>query len=198
MEKERKQMSVLEMEDRLYKIAHKLGFLRDAVLPLTDKEHHNSLTYEGAEGMGAVLHDLHGELEEIADAEIVPSASGANTITIPVAEYERLLKAGLAAQGVATLPGDNANIELVPKANWEQIRENLFTLQHQLRVVSEAADQYKSGISEHDRDAALLLIDISYGVFPTLLDVVHNSLKLSDFVPDDFVPKETEGASDGN
>ena len=72
MEKERKQYAVSDMQDRLTTIGHKVAFLRDAVMPMGDREHYDAqLTYDGSEGLSATLGEIADELDEIGNAKII-------------------------------------------------------------------------------------------------------------------------------
>jgi hypothetical protein len=71
-EQERKQIKVVDMQDRLAVIRHKVAFLRDGVMPTGGKEdYHALLTFDSAEGLTAILGEIADELKEIGDAEII-------------------------------------------------------------------------------------------------------------------------------
>jgi hypothetical protein len=69
---DRKQIKVTDMQDRLSIIRHKAAFLHEAVMPIGGREHyHAQFTYEGSEGLSAILGEIADELAEIGDAEII-------------------------------------------------------------------------------------------------------------------------------
>jgi len=68
MEKERKQITVSDMQDRLTTIGHKAAFLHDMTMPIADQELH--LSYDGSEGLSAILGEIAAELKEIGNGEI--------------------------------------------------------------------------------------------------------------------------------
>lgn len=69
-QEEKKQMDVIDVQDKLWPIRSKDAFLESIMLP-QGAEEPLKLSQNERIGLGLILGDIHARIEEITDAEIV-------------------------------------------------------------------------------------------------------------------------------
>jgi hypothetical protein len=69
-EQEKKQVDMIDVQDKLWPIRSKVAFLESIMLPDTADEA-LKLSHDERIGLGLILRDIHDGIKEITDAEII-------------------------------------------------------------------------------------------------------------------------------